>query len=495
MKILISWYAYNNDFVIEQRGAAKRKLGTINEDGPTFNFHRYCWDTSIFKKHVLLNSNLNKEDKVNFELLKTELRKNFKGRIIESIDVNIDDPINVSEIFSKLNTILAELTEDEIEIFISPGTPAMQTAWYLLGTHYKNNVQLFQLRGKEFTKDKLNPEKILVSLDSSLLPTNITVAQKTIEQQKTSNDILITDSLAPIYNMAKQIALTENVGCLILGENGTGKENLSRYIHDNSNRKNKPFVAINCAAFSDELLRSELFGHEKGSFTGADFKKIGIFESANGGTIFLDEIGDISQKMQVSLLRVLQEKKIQPLGSTKEVSIDVRVITATNKDIEGMCDEELFRWDLFFRLAVTTLKLPALRERGKAEIKELVIHFNKLFSKKFPSKKELKIPKEVMDKIVSYGFKGNVRELENLFIHLYTFCGKEVLIIDLPKRVLENKSLSLRLIDVEKNHIIKVFSKNKENILFTSKILDIHRDTLKRKLSEYGIRELKANPK
>jgi transcriptional regulator with PAS, ATPase and Fis domain len=487
--ILISWYAYNNDFMIEQRGNQKREMGLVNESGPTFTVHKYFWEEGSYSKHIILYSSNKGEDIEKLNLLISELNKQYKKRTITSKMILIEDLINVSEIFSKVQPLLAELTEDNVEIFISPGTPAMQTAWYLLGTHFKKNVSLFQVRAKEFTNDRLKPEKIIVSLDSSILPTNIVVAQKEQEKLKIQKDILITNSLVTIYEKAKMIANTDDVGCLILGENGTGKENLAYYIHENSNRSKKPFIAVNCAAFSDELLRSELFGHEKGSFTGADSKKIGVFEAASGGTVFLDEIGDISPKMQVSLLRVLQTKKIQPVGSTKEIEINVRVIAATNKDIESMTDSNEFRTDLFYRLAVTELKLPPLRERGKKEVLKLIDHFNDKFSNRFIDKGKLKISKDALELLTLYGYKGNVRELENMFIHFYTFCNIEVTISDLPERVKINNTMSLTLADNEKNHIIKVFKLNNNNIQTTSKALGIVRDTLRRKLKDYGILE------
>ncbi|MBK6964942.1 MAG: sigma-54 factor interaction domain-containing protein [Bacteroidales bacterium] len=158
------------------------------------------------------------------------------------------------------------------------------------------------------------------------------------------------DTLKPFYEKATLVAATNDISCLILGENGTGKENLAKFIHKSSQRKSKPFIAVNCAAFTDELLRSELFGYEKGAFTGADKLTKGVFEESDGGTIFLDEIGDISPKMQVSLLRVLQEKRIQRVGRSNDIMIDVRVIAATNKELEEMCETERFRWDLFLDL-------------------------------------------------------------------------------------------------------------------------------------------------
>jgi transcriptional regulator with PAS, ATPase and Fis domain len=476
--------------MIEQRGNQKRYLGFVDESGPTFTVHKHFWDQAGYTKHILLSSS-DKNDSERLNLLVSELEKQFPKHQIIPKKVLIDDPINVSEIFSKLQPVLAELTEDNVEIFISPGTPAMQTAWYLLGTHFKKNVTLFQIRESKFTKDKLKPEKITVTLDNSILPTNIVVAQKEQDKPKTQQDILVTDSLKPIYEKALMISRTDDVGCLILGENGTGKEHLAKYIHENSNRSRNPFLPVNCAAFTDELLRSELFGHEKGSFTGADNKKIGVFEAANGGTVFLDEIGDISPKMQVSLLRALQTKKILPIGSTKEIEINVRVIAATNKDIEAMTDNNEFRTDLFYRLAVTELKLPPLRERGKKEILELIEHFNERLSKRFIDKGKLKISKDAIELLTTYGFKGNVRELENMFIHFYTFCEKEITVNDLPDRVKNNNTTTLTLADNEKNHIIKIYKLCGQRPIITANTLGIHKDTLYRKLEEYGIRKSK----
>lgn len=485
--VLVSWYAYNNDFMIEQRGNQKRELGLVNESGPTFTVHKHFWEAGGYTKHILLYSSDKKNDIEKLNLLVSELNSQFKKHEIIPRKILIDDPINVSEIFSKLQPLLAELTEDKTEIFISPGTPSMQTAWYLLGTHFKKNVTLFQIRDTKFTTDKTKPEKITVTLDNSVLPTNIVIAQKEQDKPKTQQDILITDSLIPVYQKALMISQTDDVGCLILGENGTGKENLANYIHENSNRNKKPFVAVNCAAFSDELLRSELFGHEKGSFTGADSKRIGVFEAANGGTVFLDEVGDISPKMQVSLLRVLQTKKIQPVGSIREIDINVRVIAATNKDIETMADNNEFRTDLFYRLAVTELKLPPLRERGKKEIIKLIEYFNDKFSTRFIDKEKLMINKDALELLTTYGYKGNVRELENLFIQLYTFYNGEITTINLPERIKKSNGITLSLADNEKKHILKVYEICKRRPIITAKTLGIHKDTLYRKLQEYGI--------
>jgi DNA-binding NtrC family response regulator len=308
--------------------------------------------------------------------------------------------------------------------------------------------------------------------------------------QHSANGIRITKSLEKIYDKAEKIAQTDQVGALILGENGTGKENLARFIHQQSNRRNKPFIAINCAAYSDDLLRSELFGYEKGAFTGANEKRKGVIQEAHGGTVFLDEIGDISPKMQVTLLRVLQERKVQPVGSAKELEIDVRFITATNRNLEELCNSEKFRWDLYFRLAVTTLQLPSLWERGADEIEEMAHHFNELMYSKFPKKESLKISSEVLKFLRLYSFKGNVRELENLFIHFYTFCEQEIKLEDLPSRIKENKTDPRSLAEIEKNHILKIYGDGKKPMVEIASILGCTRDTLRKKLKEYGVYEL-----
>lgn len=484
-KFLISWYAYTHDFVIEQHGARQRKLEMVNEDGPTFNVHRYFGDE--YEKHILLCSSTKQEDTKYFNLLVSELMKRFKHKI-EPRTVLINDPINISEIFSKVCDLLLEFKNSAVEIFVNPGTPQMQIAWYLVKPNFKKNVSLFQIRDAKFSTTG-KPERIYSNIDTLFNPTVLSVASEVASRQATENKILVSQSIKPIYDRAELIAQTNDVGCLILGENGTGKENLASHIHINSDRQKKEFKAVNCAAYSDDLLRSELFGHEKGSFTGAEKQKIGVFEEANGGTIFLDEIGDISPKMQVSLLRVLQEKKIQRVGGSKDIAVDVRVIAATNKDLEELCDKEIFRWDLFFRLAVTTLKLPALRDWTKNEIKNLIEHFNSNYFSEFPNRQQkLKFSKEVIDRLTSYHFKGNVRELQNLIISLYTFCDKEVTLADLPDRIKQEKKHPQSDNENNKAHTLKVLTEKNWNIDASRKALGIARQTLYNRIKKFELK-------
>ncbi len=287
---------------------------------------------------------------------------------------------------------------------------------------------------------------------------------------------------------------------LIYGESGTGKELVAMAIKNLSKRKTQPFLVVNCAALPDNLLESELFGYVKGAFTGAISNKIGLFQSANGGTIFLDEIGDISQNMQVKILRTLQEKEIIPVGSVKKLKIDTRFICATNKNLSKMVAEEKFREDLYYRLNVLTINLPSLRERID-DIPLLINHFIQIFNKQIGRDIE-NVDNEVLRILMSYNYPGNIRELENIIKQAFIFCkGKQITISHLPKYLFNNQEKTNPLnesiskkedrtsydID-EKEFIINELQKNKWNIKTTAESLKIHRATLWRKMKKLGIR-------
>lgn len=224
-----------------------------------------------------------------------------------------------------------------------------------------------------------------------------------------------------------------NTTVLIEGESGTGKELIARLIHKSGPRGDKPFVVVNCGAIPETLLEAELFGHEKGAFTGALFKKIGLFETAHGGTIFLDEIGEMSQSMQVKFLRVLQEGTLTRIGSTSTITVDVRVLAATNKDLEKMTEEKRFREDLYYRINIVRLKVPPLRER-REDIKVLAEHFLGKYSSEKGLRK-IDFSAESMKAMLSYDWPGNVRELENAIERAVVMGdGKRIMADDLPIR-------------------------------------------------------------
>jgi DNA-binding NtrC family response regulator len=237
--------------------------------------------------------------------------------------------------------------------------------------------------------------------------------------------------MAEVLSTAVRVARS-NVSVLLLGESGTGKELIARAIHAASGRANHPFVAVNATALSPTLLESELFGHEKGSFTGADRSRMGRFESAGGGTLFLDEIGDLPGEIQVKLLRVLQEKTIERVGSNRPIDVDVRLISATHSDLPARVKDGGFREDLFYRLAVVTLEMPPLRQR-RSDIPLLVEHF---LGKHGHADGAPTFSREAMDRLIRYSYPGNVRELENLVQRCLVLArGPQITTADLPPAV------------------------------------------------------------
>ncbi len=230
-----------------------------------------------------------------------------------------------------------------------------------------------------------------------------------------------------IYSMIRQVAKTRT-NVLITGESGTGKELIARAIHEQSERRDKPFVAINCGGIPENLMESELFGHKKGSFTGATFEKKGLFEIGHEGTVFLDEIGELDLPIQVKLLRAVQEKAIRPVGGNEDVKVDIRIVSATNKKLEEEVIEGRFREDLFYRLNVIEIKVPPLRER-KGDLKTLAQHFLEKYSQDL-SKKVTKISSYAIDLLNKYDFPGNIRELENLIERSVALTSTNIILPD-----------------------------------------------------------------
>ena len=287
---------------------------------------------------------------------------------------------------------------------------------------------------------------------------------------------------------------------LILGESGTGKELIARAIHYSSPRADKPFVKVNCAALPENLLESELFGHEKGAFTGAVARRIGRFELADQGSIFLDEIGDLSPSLQMKLLRVLQEKEFERVGSNQTIRSDVRVIAATNRNLEEAIQKGTFREDLYYRLNVVTISLPPLRER-KEDIPLLVEHFLKKYNRE-NKKKVTSLSKEARDLLVRYDYPGNVRELENIVERAVVLCRGDTLTTqDLPLNLREGKaeaalerdrgtqSLPGTLEEIERQLILKALERSGGVQTKAAEELGISERVLRYKMKKYSLAE------
>jgi len=320
-----------------------------------------------------------------------------------------------------------------------------------------------------------------------LLEENVSLRQKLEDRYHFEDIIAKSSKMQRVIEVIKVVAKS-NATVLITGDSGTGKELVARAIHSQSHRRNKPFVAVSCAALPESLLESELFGHEKGSFTGAYTQKKGKFEFANGGTIFLDEVGEMSANIQVHLLRVLEEKEFTRVGGNEPIRVDVRVISATNKDLRKAIEKQEFREDLYYRLNVVNIELPPLRER-KEDIPLLAEHFLNKFATE--NRKEVTgFSPDAMEFLLYYDWSGNVRELENAIERAVILAKNSLITItDLPQENLPLvglASIGKNLKEVEKSHLLNVLCETGGNYSEAARILGISRMTLYNKAKEYG---------
>jgi two-component system nitrogen regulation response regulator NtrX len=329
---------------------------------------------------------------------------------------------------------------------------------------------------------KLALEKRILELENRALKEDITKKWKLVGSSK------------KIQNLKEQIdmAAKSNSRVLILGESGSGKELVAHLLHENSPRVDKPFIEMNCAAIPQELIESELFGHEKGSFTGAFERKKGKFELADEGTLFLDEVGDMSLSTQSKVLRIIETQEFQRVGGSKNIKVDVRIIAATNKDLFEEVKKGTFREDLLFRLNVIPIYVPPLRER-KEDIPELVEHFLQFFADEY-GKKPKKITNEGLELLSTYDWPGNVRELRNVIERLVIMTPSEII---MPKNIFLKENIHLDYFSFntlkeakeafEKDFIIRKLEENNWNISKTAEVLEVERSNLHRKIKGFNI--------
>lgn len=360
-------------------------------------------------------------------------------------------------------------------------------------------VKATKLGAYDFIEKPLSLEKVLLTVNNALSFSKLEQENKALRQEIQRKYEIIGGS-PEIQHLKEQIKIVAptNGWVLIAGENGTGKELVARAIHRLSLRAEKPFVEVNCAAIPEELIESELFGHEKGSFTGAVSKRRGKFDLANEATIFLDEIADMSLKTQAKILRILQEQKFERVGGAEVIFVDVRVIAATNRDLQQEMQQGKFREDLYYRLNVIPMEVPPLRKR-KGDIPVLVEHFVKEFC--LENHKELKkISPEAMSLLASYPWPGNVRELKNLIERMVIMTrGSVIEAKDIPDPIREQRKLQPELSfleysllkdarrEFEKRFIMQKLMENEENISKTAEVIGIERSNLHRKIKSYGI--------
>jgi len=386
--------------------------------------------------------------------------------------------------------VLAELEKRPYtpEVIMISGHGTVQTA-----------VEATKLGAFDFLEKPLHRERVLLCIRNALNKTKLLHEYQDLRKKAEKRYELIGNhpSMKKLWNEIMKIAPT-NATVFIYGESGTGKELIARAIHNHSLRAKDSFVQVNCAAIPEELIESELFGHVKGAFTGATEKKPGKFELADGGTIFLDEVGDMSLKTQAKVLRVLEEGEVQKVGSSKINKVDVRVIAATNKELNGEIKEGNFREDLYFRLNVVPLYSPALREK-KEDIPLLIEYFSRLMTDENNFKPK-KFSDEAIQAMMRYPWKGNVRELKNVIERLIVSTeGSAIENKDLPEEI--RGEMRIYLPDAkgvrnlkefrdlaEKEFILSKLRENDWNISQTAREIDTPRSNLYKKLEQYGIK-------
>lgn len=350
-------------------------------------------------------------------------------------------------------------------------------------------------------KPELLTEIVRKSLEARDMVSNLAMSNPVFDDDIESEFVGDNSKMREVFNLIYRLCKVDTT-VLVRGENGTGKELVARAIHFNSPRKSGSFVAINCGAIPEALMESELFGHEKGAFTGAVERKIGRFQMANNGTLFLDEIGELRPDMQVKLLRVLQERKFTPVGGTREVKTTTRIIAATNRNLEKMMEDGVFREDLFYRLNVMPIFLPPLRERTD-DIEALIHNFIKKFSKQH-SRSITGVTPEALDLLKSYRWPGNIRELENVIERSFIVENSNAITADsLPETIKlapkenQNKNsqgsyqgpldFDVFKEGMEKEFIVSALKANKGRINQTVAQANIPKNTLLRKIRKYGI--------
>ncbi len=342
----------------------------------------------------------------------------------------------------------------------------------------------------DYVEKPFCPEKVELLIDKlvkhqELIEENISLRRRIEDRFQFQGIIAKSPNMLRIIELIKTVAPT-NATVLITGDTGTGKEVVARAVHRLSKRRNRPFIATCCAALPESLLESELFGHEKGAFTGAVERKKGKFEAGDKGTLFLDEIGEINANTQIHLLRALEEKKITRIGSNEEIAVDVRVITATNRDLRTLVTEGKYREDLYYRLKVVAINLPPLRER-REDILPLAEYFLKKYAEE-NSKDVINLSPEVIEFMLNYSWPGNVRELENMIEHGVILARTSaVTMAELPGDIIYPAGGDEKTIEaVTKNHIFNVLEETGGNITKAADILGIQRMTLYNKLKKYN---------
>ncbi|HYG04147.1 MAG TPA: sigma-54 dependent transcriptional regulator [Chryseosolibacter sp.] len=415
-------------------------------------------------------------------------------RNLESVGYNIFSSNNVQSAVKLLNSLGIDLVITDLKM---PGENGMELVRYVsenvkgVGTlvitgfpSIQGAIESIKIGAEEYLVKPFTDEELFKSVDRVLQKTRKTKKVTQLSLNQNFGIIGESEGMQKVFNTINK-AKSTNATVLINGESGTGKELVARALHYGGYTSAAPFVAVNCGGIPDALLESELFGYMKGAFTGANETRAGFFQTADGGTIFLDEISNTSLSMQAKLLRVLQEKEFYMVGSKKPMKVNVRIVAATNVDLMQLVKKGSFREDLFYRLNIITVDLPPLRERDK-DVVLLMDFFLARYVKEL-GKAPMKISRKAFNAMLEYAWPGNVRELQNLIHRLVIMADEATIDVpDLPDNfrysVKHAHGLNRTLAEVEKEYILDVLAANKNNISHTAQILGIDRKTLREKI-------------
>ncbi len=445
----------------------------------------------------------------------TILRKGITT-FLQSQGYAIDEASNGKEALEKINKYKIDLVISDVQMPELNGIELLKKLRdkkifipFIVITAFakiEDAVLCMKLGADDYLTKPINLEELKIKIGKIIKQSNL--EKENIELKRKLDEVnmpaIVGESKAinDVKNMIRKVAADSDISVMIYGESGTGKELVARNIHKFSERCKYPFIAINCAAVPDELLESELFGYVKGAFTGALKDKAGYFELANKGTLFLDEVSEMSPAMQSKLLRFLQDHKFQPLGSAQEIYVNIRVIGASNKKLDELVQQQKFREDLFYRLNVVEINVPALRNR--VDDIPLLIDY---FLDKEKDKKRITISKEALKVLEKYSWPGNIRELENLIkMLMVTVDNSDVEISDLPEKMLTavnyssekwmkfyevsdyQTALHNAVANFEKEYLLYYLKKNKSNISKTAEEINLSRVSLYKKINEYKLK-------
>jgi two-component system response regulator AtoC len=406
-----------------------------------------------------------------------------------ALSLFMDNPVDLV----LLDHRMPDMNGDEVLARIKSINPAARAIMITAYGAVDTAVKVMQLGADDFMEKPVDLEQLLKKIqkieDELLVAGDVEDVQETLSSDNLP--LQLVGSSRPIQNLLSLIlrAAPSPWTVLVRGETGTGKELAARLIHLLSPRKEQPFIELNCAAVPENLFESELFGHEKGAFTGASTRRRGVFELADKGTLFLDEVGELPPSMQAKLLRALQENTIRRVGSEKPVDIDVRIVAATNRDLKAMIERREFREDLYFRLNVIDLEIPPLRQR-KEDIPELIDFFLKKFNNR------ASFDSQAMNQLIKYNFPGNVRELEHIIQRTITLARSSIITLrDLPEEIRNFRgetgtgSLADRLTEIEQQMLLNALEENDWVQTRAAETLGISERVLRYKMEKAGIRK------